>query len=127
MFSKEGIIITNLVSIDKIQQIFSHNQRYYILFSLVGISHEYLYMVHKFEPIYALFFGNSFSLFLEKFDLTKNACFECELGTRILGGISFDQGEQVEFNLNRDFANQILIHLKEKVLKEYHQYFKLFK
>ncbi|MHA1775563.1 MAG: hypothetical protein ACTSWC_02245 [Promethearchaeota archaeon] len=105
---------------------FSHNQRVYFLFSLKGNSHDFLYLTHFTQPITALFFGTGFAEFLKDFDCNASECLECELGTRILGGVSIDHDSQVEFNLSKKDANKILVALKDAVATEFHQYFKEF-
>lgn len=105
---------------------FTHNQRLYFLFSLKDNPYEFLYLIHTVEPIMALFFGLGFTDFLNSFNLNGSECFECDLGTRIKGGVSKDQDSSVEFHLSKENANNIIKTLKSEVQEKYRPYFTLF-
>lgn len=105
--------MSNKIEITKIHSIFHHNHRNYILFSTNHSQFDYLYFKHMKKNIQSLFFGNNFLIYISNL-IKKNDvdCIECELGTRILGGISFDQDIQIANNLTINECNQILSNLK---------------
>jgi len=99
--------------IDKIILHFRHNNRQYILFSLISDTNTYLYLKHEKENIISLLYGKEIFPKIQSL-LNENStnCIECELGTLIDGGVSYDEPDLVEFNLSKSKANQILEHLK---------------
>jgi len=107
--------------VDKIILHFRHNNRQYILFSLMSDTNTYLYLKSEKENIISLLYGDKIypkiqSLLNEK----STKCIECELGTLIEGGVSYDDSDLVEFNLSKSKANQILedIKLNTEIVKE---------
>ena len=107
--------------VDKIILHFRHNNRQYILFSLMSDTNTYLYLKNEKENIISLLYGDKIypkiqSLLNEK----STKCIECELGTLIEGGVSYDDSDLVEFNLSKSKANQILedIKLNTEIVKE---------
>jgi len=99
--------------IDKIILCFKHNNRQYILFSLKSDTNTYLYLKHEKENIISLIYGKEIYPKIQLL-LNENStnCIECELGTLINGGISYDEPDLVEFDLSKSKANQILEHIK---------------
>ena len=93
----------------------------YIHFSLVDFPHDFLYVVQKDYSKYSIFYGTDFRSLIPKFkkDLSLD-CLECKLGMNILGGVSFDDGEFVDFNLTITQANQILKEIDSSIkIKEF--------
>ena len=99
--------------IDKIILHFRHNNRQYILFSLKSDTNTYLYLKHEKENIISLLYGDKIYPKIRSL-LNENStkCIECELGTLIKGGVSYDEPDLVEFNLSKSRANQILEEIK---------------
>ena len=99
--------------IDKIILHFRHNNRQYILFSLKSDTNTYLYLKHEKENIISLLYGDKIYPKIQ-FLLNENStkCIECELGTLIKGGVSYDEPDLVEFNLSKSKANHILEEIK---------------
>ena len=95
--------------IDKIILYFRHNNRQYILFSLKSDTDTYLYIKNEKENLISLLFGKEIIPKIQSL-LNENStkCIECELGTLIKGGVSYDEPNLVEFNLSKSKANQIL-------------------
>ncbi len=95
--------------IDKIILHFRHNNRQYILFSLKSDTNTYLYLKHEKENIISLLYGDKIYPKIQSL-LNENStkCIECELGTLIEGGVSYDDSDLVEFNLSKSKANHIL-------------------
>ena len=95
--------------IDKIILHFRHNNRQYILFSLISDTNTYLYLKHEKENIISLLYGDKIYPKIQSL-LNENStkCIECELGTLIEGGVSYDDSDLVEFNLSKSKANHIL-------------------
>ena len=94
---------------------FEQNDRVYFIFSLENSPKEYLFFTHRELPIRSLLFGRNFHLKWENFDKTHSDCFECSLTQEIEGGASYDQDNQVEFNISFDKSNQILAELQKNV------------
>ncbi|UYP45625.1 hypothetical protein NEF87_001910 [Candidatus Lokiarchaeum ossiferum] len=66
------------------------------------------------KTIQALFFGDNFQEKIPQIMKTPDEnCIECNLGRNIIGGISKDGNDQVDFGLQPEDANQIL-HLLKK-------------
>lgn len=99
--------------IDKIILHFRHNNRQYILFSLKSDTNTYLYLKNEKENIISLLYGYKIYPKIQSL-LNENStkCIECELGTLIKGGISYDEPDLVEFNLSKSKANHILEEIK---------------
>ena len=106
--------------IEKIILHFRHNNRQYILFSLKSNPNTYLYLKHEKENIIALLYGKDIYTKIQSL-LNENStnCIECELGTLIEGGVSYDEPDLVEFNLSKSKANHILedIKLNTEIIK----------
>ena len=105
------------IQIKKILMRFKHHNRQYVLFNIACNSeisignpdYQFLYLIHEFKPLQALFYGTNFNQLINallKDEITE--CIECDLGTRIIGGVSLDSGENVDFNLSISNANEIL-------------------
>ena len=92
---------------------FRHNNRLYILFSLNSDTETYLYLKNDKENIISLLYGKEMYPKIQSL-LNENStnCIECDLGTVIEGGISYDNPNLVEFNLSKSKANQILEDIK---------------
>ncbi len=106
--------------IDKIILHFRHNNRQYILFSLKSNPDTYLYLKHEKENIIALLYGKDIFPKIQSLLKENSAnCIECELGTLIKGGVSYDEPDLVEFNLSKSKANHILedIKLNTEIIK----------
>ena len=107
--------------IDKIILHFRHNNRQYILFSLISDAKTYLYLKNEKENIISLLYGDNIYPKIQSL-LKENStnCIECELGTLIEGGVSYDNSDLVEFNLSKAKANQILeeIKLNEEIINK---------
>ncbi len=107
--------------VDKIILHFRHNNRQYILFSLKSDTNTYLYLKCEKEDIISLLYGNKIYPKIQSL-LNENStkCIECELGTLIEGGVSYDDSDLVEFNLSKSKANQILEDIKSntEIMKE---------
>jgi hypothetical protein len=43
-------------------------------------------------------------------------CLECQLGTHIMGGVSFEEQEIVENNMSIEECNEILTELKKELI-----------
>ncbi|QEE15466.1 hypothetical protein DSAG12_01292 [Promethearchaeum syntrophicum] len=104
--------------IEKIFMHFIHKNQQYLVFSLKSDPYTYLYLKNDMENIVSLLYGEEIypkvqSLLYEN----STICIECELGTLIVGGISYDSPDLVEFNLTKSRANQILKELKKNVEK----------
>jgi len=99
---------------------FKHNNRQYILFSLKSNTETYLYLKNEKENIVSLLYGKEIHPKIQSL-LNENTtnCIECELGTLIEGGISYDKPDLVEFDLSKSKANQILedIKLNAEIIK----------
>ncbi len=107
--------------ISEIHHIFSKNTTSYVHFSLEKENLDYLCMNNPQEDRYALFFGTHFRKLITEYRQDPSIqCIECELGTNIIGGVSWDTGDLVEFNLSKTQANNILSVLKEnpKILEK---------
>ena len=106
--------------IEEIIMNFNHNNRQYILFSLKSDTETYLYLKHEKENIISLLYGKEIHPKIQSL-LNENStkCIECELGTLIEGGISYDYPDLVEFNLSKSKANQILqdIEINAEIIK----------
>ncbi|MHA1720251.1 MAG: hypothetical protein ACTSWX_10415 [Promethearchaeota archaeon] len=106
--------------IEKILLHFQHNNRQYILFSLKSDMNTYLYLKHQRETLISLFYGRDIVSKVKSL-LNENTtnCIECELGTLIKGGVSYDEPDLVEFNLTKSEANEILdkIKLEKEVIE----------
>ena len=80
----------------------------------------YLYLKHEKENIIALLYGKDIFPKIQSL-LNENStnCIECELGTLIKGGVSYDEPDLVEFNLSKSKANHILedIKLNTEIIK----------
>ena len=106
--------------IEKILLHFQHNNRQYILFSLKSDMNTYLYLKHQRETLISLFYGREiFSKVKSLLNENATTCIECELGTLIKGGVSYDEPDLVEFNLTKSEANEILdkIKLEKEVIE----------
>ena len=99
--------------IDKIILHFSHSNQQYILFSLKSDTETYLYLKNEKENIISLLYGDKIYPKIQSL-LKENStnCIECELGTLIKGGVSYDDPDLVEFNLSKSKANKILEEIK---------------
>ena len=107
--------------IEKIILHFRHNNRQYILFSLISDAKTYLYLKNEKENIISLLYGDNIYPKIQSL-LKENStnCIECELGTLIEGGVSYDNSDLVEFNLSKAKANKILedIKLNEEIINK---------
>ncbi len=107
--------------IEKIILHFRHNNRQYILFSLISDTNTYLYLKHEKENIISLLYGDKIYPKIQSLlNEYSTKCIECELGSLIEGGVSYDDSDLVEFNLSKSKANHILddIKLNTKIIKE---------
>lgn len=104
------------VEIQSIYRIFNTQSAFYIHFGIQQSNWDYLYVHYDDNSKYSLFYGNNFDTLLQKYLEDRSIeCIECQLGINILGGVSFDSGELVEFNLSIQQANKILSILKDEL------------
>lgn len=97
---------------------FTHAEKSYIVFDLMGSEYIYLYFFNPKNQNHSLFYGENLHHLIKKYlKNPKIECIECQIGTKIIGAISFDDGELIESNLTKIEANRILNTLKGK-LKE---------
>ena len=114
MFLLMTLINSKNIKIRKILQTFIHHNRYYIVFQIEHYDRDFLYLIHRVNDIYALFYGKHLNLIVSKFKNDPNIeCIECNLGTKIKGGVAWDSGDLTHFNLDKMTANKILKELKE--------------
>ena len=87
--------------IDKIILHFKHNNRQYIIFSLISDLRTYIYFKNEEENIISLLYGDKIYPKIQTLlNESSTKCIECELGTLIEGGVSYDEPDLVEFNLS---------------------------
>ena len=95
--------------IERIHDRFKKHDANYIHFSIKSHEYDFLYVLYDDHTKYSLFFGEKFRILIPDYKINpKIECLECELGMHILGGISIDTGDFVDFNLSIVQANQIL-------------------
>jgi len=114
------------ITIKKIQSVFSHYDKIYILFSLNNSNFEYLYFTTYDYRIRSLLFGKDLisQLSLNREDKSIS-CIECNICSKIDGGISFDDGSIAENELTIEKCNLILKELKNNLI-EYTEFIKFF-
>ena len=104
------------ITIKKIESVFTHHDKIYILFSLNNSNFEFLYFSTHDYRIRSLLFGKDL---ISQVLLNRNdksiSCIECNLCSKIDGGISFDDGSIVENDLTIDKGNLILKELKNNL------------
>ena len=114
------------ITIKKIDSVFRHDDKTYILFSLINSKFEYLYFTTPDYRIRSILFGKDL---ISQVSLNREdksiSCIECNLCSKIDGGISFDNGSIVENDLTVDKCNLILKELKNTLI-EYAEIIKFF-
>ena len=106
------------ITIKKIESVFMHHEKMYILFSLNNSNFEYLYFTTHDYRIRSLLFGkNLISQVYHNRDDKSISCIECNLCSKIEGGISFDDGSIAENDLTIDKCNLILKELKNNMVE----------
>jgi hypothetical protein len=114
------------ITIKKIESVFRHHDKIYILFSLNNSKFEFLYFTTNNYRIRSLLFGKDL---ISKVTLNREdksiTCIECSLCSKIDGGISFDDGSIVENDLTIEKCNLILKELKNNLI-EYAEIIKFF-
>jgi hypothetical protein len=107
------------MSIKEIESMFTHNDKYYILFNRVDSSYNYLYFFNPKNQNRSLLYGENLSLVISNC-LTNPSikCLECHLGSQILGAVSLDKGDIVQNNITVEEANTLLKDLKQKVMEQ---------
>jgi hypothetical protein len=101
--------------IKKIYATFNHSGKVYSLFTIKNSNHSYLYYFNPKNKNRALLFGLDFVDKVNKLKKNpKKVCIECELGSQILGAISFDSGDFICSNISHEKANQIILQLKRR-------------
>lgn len=104
---------TDRLKIHKIHSVFFHQNQDYILFSLKNSVKDFLYFQNADKTVRALFFGDNFQERIPQILKTSDTeCIECNLGRNIVGGISNDSNDQVDFGIQPEEANKILDLLK---------------
>ena len=103
--------------VKEIHSIVTLKLRKYIIFSLKNDDRIFLYFIHRKRQIKGLLYGHDF---LGKIPgLLKDPsidCLECELGSQIMGGVSFEDQEIIENNMSIEECNEILTELKKELI-----------
>ncbi len=102
----------------KLIQCFSNEQKDYILFEkrFPKSDRQYLYFQNQDQNIRSLLFGKHLKKhILEIWEDPNRDCIECNLGTQIMGGVSFDKGDLIENGLSIKKANSLISSLKTKI------------
>lgn len=92
---------------------FTRHERRYWLFSVSGMSDEYLYYTHLSRPLRSLMFGRNFLGQLPSLMENRDLCIECGLGLSVDGGVALDDGDILAWHCTVKEANEILAQLKE--------------
>jgi len=72
------------------------------------------------KPIRSLFYGEKFQILISTLLKDKETeCIECELGSRILGGVSYDRDQQVINNMSLEDCNTSLARLKVELKRSF--------
>lgn len=97
------------LKLEKIYRKFKTSSANYIHFKIQQSQWDYLSVQYEDHSKYSLFYGKNFDEQLQQYlQDSSTDCIECQLGTNIQGGISFDNGELVYFNFSVEKANKIL-------------------
>ncbi len=109
----------NAIKLKTIYLDFIHQGKYYVIFTTTHTAYEYLYFTYLNEKMQSIFYGENL---LEQIQFmmkkSKNLCIECQLGSRILGGVSSEGEDLVEFNFTKSESNLILNELKKSLNKK---------
>jgi len=103
-----------------IHLIFTRNFQRYILFSMNSSNYEYLYVYNMKKPIRSLFYGENFQgLISTLLKDTQVECIECSLAPNMIGGVSYDNDQQVFNNMSLEECNTILARLKVELKRSF--------
>lgn len=103
--------------VKQIHAIVSLKLRKYIIFSLRNDDRIFLYYINRKRPVKGLFYGKGFLGDIPQLLADPSVdCLECKLGTQIMGGVSFDEGEIIENNMTLKECNEILTELKKELI-----------
>lgn len=103
--------------VKEIHSIVTLKLRKYIVFSLKNDNRLFLYFIHRKLPIKGLLYGHGFLGEINRLlEDPSTDCLECNLGSHIMGGISFDHDEIIENNMSIEECNLILTELKKELI-----------